>query len=379
MKIQAFQCRSFKEAFISFSSVLRMNGFNIGIRENEDCFSILVNYGLTNQKFVFESLKSLYCKSPEEIRLYEVLFHEFWISNPTDLRPQKNVSKTQGIVKKKTNSSLVIVGQGKSVLEQEEAKQVSGANETERLKKTDLNQLNYSDSEQLEKIAKRLYKQMANRMKRRAKMYKDGEKLDLRKIIRQSISYGGEPIQKYFKKRKIEKKRLLIFLDISGSMDKYSYYLLQFILVLKDNFRQVEAFLFSTKLQRISKVIQLQNLHSILETLTNTADHWSGGTKIGDSLAQFNDFYGKRMLNGSPIVIIMSDGLDSSQNNSLGEELKLIQNRSKKIIWLNPLKGMKDYQPTAKGMSEALPSINNFISSHNLESILELEQILNNA
>jgi uncharacterized protein with von Willebrand factor type A (vWA) domain len=201
--------------------------------------------------------------------------------------------------------------------------------------------------------------------------------INLRRTIRRSISYGGEPMELYRRSQKKKKHRLIVLLDVSGSMDKYSFYLLRFVLALREHFRQAEAFVFSTSLIRISKALQHNYLDAVLSAISQNADNWSGGTKIGDCLRQFNEQYGKRMLNGLPFVIILSDGLDTGTPDLLGRELKKIKRRSKKTIWLNPLKGMKGYEPIARGMKEALPTIDDFQTAHNLESLLALENILN--
>lgn len=204
-------------------------------------------------------------------------------------------------------------------------------------------------------------------------------RINLRRTIRHSISYGGEPIELYRKSQKPKKQRLIVLLDVSGSMDKYSFYLLRFICALKEQFRQLEAFLFSTQLLRVTKALQLNRIDQILQTVSDQAEHWSGGTRIGTCLGKFNERYGKLLLNGSPIVLILSDGLDTGTPEELQKELKYIKGKARKLIWLNPLKGMKGYAPIAKGMSAALPAIDEFRSAHNLESLLELENILQDA
>jgi uncharacterized protein len=376
MKVQAFQSKSITESIISFSIFLRSNGLNIGVQETQEALHCAKS-GLLPERTLFKyGLKSIFCGSPEEGKLYEALFYSYWDTNPTDLKQNKNKTKIQGAVVKKTNASIVILGYGKTAEENEDAKQVSGANDTERLKKTDLNHLNNLDSQKLEEIARNLTRQMAIRLRRRMKENKHEGQINLRRTIRRSITFGGEPLQLYKKSKTIKKQRLIVFLDISGSMDKYSFFLLRFICALRENFRQMEAFVFSTKLKRITKMLELRRLDNVLAMLTDEADHWSGGTRIGESFHQFNETYGKRLLNGSPMVLILSDGLDTGESTILSQELSNIQKRSKRIIWLNPLKGMKDYKPQTKGMLAALPSIDNFMSAHNLESLLELENIL---
>ncbi|MGC5198887.1 VWA domain-containing protein, partial [Aphanothece microscopica] len=131
-------------------------------------------------------------------------------------------------------------------------------------------------------------------------------RINLRRTIRRSISYGGEPINLYYRAQKPKRQRLIIVLDVSGSMDKYSFFLLRFVFALRQNFRQLEAFIFSTKLIRISEILAGNRLDYASEVLTQQVDNWSSGTKIGGCLDEFYDKYGKRMLNGSPTFIILS-------------------------------------------------------------------------
>jgi uncharacterized protein len=231
----------------------------------------------------------------------------------------------------------------------------------------------------LEAIAQRLFKEMATRLRRRMKSSRKLGVLDLNRTIRRSIATGGECVTLMHRNKKPKKKRLIVLLDVSGSMDKYSFYLLRFVCTLQQYFRQVEAFVFSTTLKRISKVLHHKQLEYTLGLLADQVDHWSSGTRIGECLESFVEKYGKRMLNGSPVVIILSDGLDTGQPQQLSTQMHRIQQRAGRTIWLNPLKGTKDYQPIARGMSEAMPWIDDFSSAHNLHSLLELEKIMSYA
>jgi uncharacterized protein with von Willebrand factor type A (vWA) domain len=148
---------------------------------------------------------------------------------------------------------------------------------------------------------------------------------------------------------------------------------------LRENFRQLEALVFSTSLIRISKALQANRVDFVLESISNQADNWSSGTRIGECLHKFSDKYGKLLLNGSPTILILSDGLDTGDPALLSQEMIKLHRRVRKIIWLNPLKGMKGYTPEARGMKAALTSVDDFRSAHNLESLLELEKILADA
>ncbi len=375
---QAFAAGSITESIVSFSRYVRHHGLNVGIQETQD--ALVAAAELVARPSAFRmALKTIFCTSPEERLIYERLFENFWNTNPLDLEETKSRTKIQGLVDKKTNASLVMLGKGKTPEVSEEVKQVSGANEQERLKKTDLSMIRDTDAEELEKIAKKLFREMSLRLRRRLKDNRRRGQVNLRRTIRNSMGYGGEPLDIYRKAQLPKKQRLVVLLDVSGSMDKYSFYLMRFICALKENFRQMEAFVFSTSLIRISKALQYNRLDLVLETISDQADNWSGGTKIGASLEEFTSHYGRLMLNGSPVVLILSDGLETGDTNLLRKEMIKIQRRSRKLVWLNPLKGMRGYEPIASGMQSALPSIDHFISAHNLESLMELENILENA
>jgi uncharacterized protein with von Willebrand factor type A (vWA) domain len=379
MKQQAFQAGSISESIVAFSQFMRSHGFNAGIQETQEAL-LCAKEGLLTDKEIFRySMKAIFCKSPEERLAYEKLFLLFWNTNPTDLKESKSKISVQGSVSRKPVASVVMLGRGKTISPDEEGKIISGANETERLKQTDFSNLNNRDTALLEEIAQRLFKQLALRLNRRMKESKRKGQISLRRTIRRSIGYGGEPIDLFRKSQKPKKQRIVVLLDVSGSMDKYSYFLLRFICALRENFRQLEAFVFSTSLIRISKTIRQSRLDFVLNTISEQADNWSSGTRIGECIHEFNEKYGKLLLNGSPIVLVLSDGLDTGDPALLGKEMIKLQRRARKIIWLNPLKGMKGYAPTAGGMKAALPSVNSFHNAHNLESLLELENILADA
>lgn len=378
-KIQAFQTSSLSEGVLAFARFARSHGLNIGIQETQDALKAAEQGLLTNRSLFKNGLKALFCTSPEEGGLFEKLFMLFWDTNPIDLEERKGQTKLQGSINKKANSSLVMLGVGNTPPGDEEASNVSGANSEERLKKTDLSMLSLLEADELEKIARKLFRQMAIRMRRRMKQHRRQGQINLRRTIRKSISSGGEPIELFHRLNIPKKQRLIVLLDVSGSMDKYSFFLLRFICALRENFRQLEAFVFSTSLKRITKALDTRDLSTVFRNVSEHADNWSSGTRIGECLEHFSNSYGKRMLNGSPVVLILSDGLDTGDAELLGSELEKIHRRAKRVVWLNPLKGSSNYAPLAKGMRAALPSVDDFKSAHNLDSLLELENILSNA
>lgn len=378
MKTQAFAAANLTESIVAFSQFVRSQGLNIGIEETQLALQAANEQLLTSRKYFKSALKVIFCTSPQEGVLYERLFNLFWDTNPIDLKEEKNKRTIQGVIEKNTNRSLVMLGKGKTDDVTREAKNVSGANETERLRHTDFSKLDEIETEILEEISQKLFKQLALKLRRRMKESRSHGKINLRRTIRRSIPFGGEPIDLYHMAQKPRKQRLIVLLDVSGSMDKYSFFLLRFVCALREHFRQLEAFVFSTSLIRISKALQSNSLKWIMTAISEEVDNWSGGTKIGECLQEFNEKFGKQLLNGLPTILILSDGLDTGSPEVLGKELLKMQMRARRIIWLNPLKGMKGYAPLAKGMKTALPLIDDFYAAHNLESLLELEKILIN-
>lgn len=364
------------EAIIAFCHYTRREGLNVGVQESLDALQAAACGLLTPPSAFRYSLRALFCTSPEERAHFDRLFDAFWDTRSEEqLRPKKTIVNQAKFVRNH-EASLVMLGQGKTEGEEDEGKNVSGANAVERLRKTDFSKLTEIESELLAEVARQLWKEMSRRIRRRRRKAARQGPIDLRRTIRRSIATGGDPIEPARRDRKPRKQRLIVLLDISGSMDKYSFFLLRFIFALREHFRHLEAFIFSTYLQRITGLLEDRGVDKTLALLSEKADHWSSGTKIGACLGAFNEQYGKRVLNGNSLVLILSDGLDTGEPSVLAAELQKIGHRCRRLVWLNPLKGMSGYAPTARGMNAALPLVDDFRSAHSLDSLLELENLL---
>lgn len=324
------------------------------------------------------SLKSIFCDSFESAEKFDNLFTQYWELEKYSVN-SKTIIQNQSNIQKQAQRSLVMLGKGDSKEESTEGKNVSGANSTESLRKTDFSKVSIIDSHHLDKLAEDLWKQMSQRLRKKFKKSKKQNKIDIRQTIRCNISNGGALLDLHYRDKKPTKNRLIILLDVSGSMDKYSFYLLRFILALRTHFKRIDAYIFSTKLIRITEYLETKELETLLGVLSLYADNWSSGTKIGECLAHFNREYAKRSLTGKNMTIVLSDGLDTGEPETLANELQKIKLRTRKLIWLNPLKGMKGYQPRTRGMLAALPAIDHFLPGHNVESLLQLENFLADA
>ncbi len=374
--------QSMSEAMVGFSELCRQSGLPVGLSHTQEAIETS-KLGMIKDESTFRyALRSLFCTCMEEQPVFDKCFDVYWkkrkhtYAHKTDSQGSTNISK-------KSKSSLVMAGFNpkgyqEEKKDQEEASNVTGASKIESLKHTDFSKVADMDSEYLEQLTERLLRQLNHRLKRKLETSKQG-RIDIRRTIRKNLSHGDEFLELVKRKRKIDKHRLIVLLDVSGSMDKYSFYLLRFIWSLKSHLKNIEAFIFSTHLVRITDLLHYDQLSQSMLQMGHQAKNWSGGTKIGECLKAFNDEYGKRVMNGRNITIILSDGLDDGKPNVMAEEIQKIKLRTNKLVWLNPLKGMEGYEPLAKGMAAALPAIDNFHSAHNLSSLMELENILGNA
>ncbi|MEL6988375.1 MAG: VWA domain-containing protein [Bacteroidota bacterium] len=366
---------SFTEAFAGFMQVAREAGFKSGIQCSKETL-ISATSGIWLDKDIFEyALASIFCTSEEEREYFKKVFSKFWRLRGSEVRHR--TYKNKKTLHKNSRSIAVMTGMTSSegTLKEEEAKNTSGANATEALRNTDFTKLNTDQSALLDELCNQLLNEMRLRLKRRKRKAHKG-KVDIANSIRKNIQKGGNILDLSFKEKKREKFRLLILLDVSGSMDKYSFYLLKFIWTLRSHFKHIEAFAFSTSLMHITDYLADKNLATSLSLISHHVTNWSSGTQIGKCLQDFNEHYSKRYLNGKTLTLILSDGLDTGEPEILEKEIQKIKRQTKKLVWLNPLKGMEGYEPIQRGMSAAMPSVDHFQSAHNLNSLLALENIL---
>ena len=237
----------------------------------------------------------------------------------------------------------------------------------------DFSSFGAADLAEVERLAAQIARRLATRRSRRLKPSRRRGRVDLRRTVRLSLT-RGELIDLARRERKIQKTKLVIFCDVSGSMDLYSRLLLQFLYAMQNNLGRMETFVFSTRLHRITEDLRHASYRGALARLGDVRD-WSGGTKIGESLRAFNAGWPK-LLDRDTVVIVLSDGWDTGEPAILAEALRTMRRRAGKVIWLNPLLGSPDYQPLTQGMQAALPEVDAFLPAHNLESFRALARHL---
>jgi uncharacterized protein with von Willebrand factor type A (vWA) domain len=195
------------------------------------------------------------------------------------------------------------------------------------------------------------------------------EAIDFRRLLALNVRHGGEPIRIAYRRRREAPRPLIVISDISGSMEPYTRMLLLFAHLMAASERRVEVFLFSTSLTRVTRQFAARAVSVALARVRDAVRDWSGGTRIGAALFDFNRHWARRVLRGRPVVLLISDGWDLGEPALLGREVARLQRGAFRLIWLNPLIGSPGYEPLTRGLQAALPHVDDFLSVRDMASL----------
>ncbi|HEY7349646.1 MAG TPA: VWA domain-containing protein [Ktedonobacterales bacterium] len=246
----------------------------------------------------------------------------------------------------------------------------------EQLRGKDFESYSWEEMQEAKRLMAEMHWHLGERPTRRKAPSRKGAYPDLRRIIRRNMKYGGELMELTWRKIRRKPRPLVIICDISGSMSLYSRLLLHFIHTISSGLQNTEAFVFGTRLTRITRQLRKRDVDDAVRDVSKNVQDWSGGTRIGECLRDFNYRWARRVLGHGAVVLIISDGWDRGEPDVLRAEMDRLQHSSHRLIWLNPLLGAEDYRPVTIGMKTALPFIDNFLSAHSLDSLLELGKVL---
>ncbi len=246
----------------------------------------------------------------------------------------------------------------------------------EALRHKDFSELGPQELQEIKLMMQRMHWKLEQRRTRRKTRAPHGLYLDMRRTFRQNLRYGGQPLELTWRRRKLKRRPLVVLCDISGSMERYSRVLLKFIYAISNGLEQVEAFVFSTRLTRITRQLKNRDIDTALDQVSASIYDWAGGTRIGDALKSFNYKWGRRVLGQGALVLIISDGWDRGDVDLLGHEMNRLQLSCQRLIWLNPLLGSENYEPLTRGIQAAMPYIDDFLPVHNLASLEQLGDLL---
>jgi uncharacterized protein with von Willebrand factor type A (vWA) domain len=202
-----------------------------------------------------------------------------------------------------------------------------------------------------------------------------GDHPDLRRTVRASLRYAGEPLERHWREPRDTRRQVVLVCDVSGSMDPYARMLLMYLQAWVAARRRVEAFVFGTRLTRVTRELAGRDPDAAVARAAAAVSDWSGGTRIGDSLAALNREHGRRIGRGS-VAIVLSDGWDRGDPDLLADEMARLARCSHSVIWLNPLKAHERYEPLTRGMRAALPHVDHFLAGNSISSLEELAELM---
>ena len=246
----------------------------------------------------------------------------------------------------------------------------------EVLAKRDLGSLNSEELQQARRLMAKLLAVIANHRSRRRVPAHSGRVLDFRCMLRRSTLDGQDLCKLLYRQRRIRKTKLILLCDVSGSMERYSRFLIQFICALRHELPDVEVAVFSTRLTVLTPQLASQGSEETLRRLSDRVPDWAGGTDIGRCISAFNRHFAPQMLRSRTIVVILSDGWDRGDAGQMRTAIQDLRRNVQKLIWLNPLLGNEDYQPLCRGIKTALPHLDYFLPAHNLDSLGALVELL---
>ncbi|OAI38595.1 hypothetical protein AYO38_09350 [bacterium SCGC AG-212-C10] len=250
------------------------------------------------------------------------------------------------------------------------------ANEVDLLTHKDFADFTPDDVVRARRIIRKLTPALATVPSRRYRPSPSGGHVDLRRTVRSAQRSGGEVVHIEQRRRKLRKLRVVALCDVSGSMDIYSHWLLQFLYALQNEAGAVRTFVFSTRVHDVTALLKRKRYEDAVAAISGTVDTWSGGTTIGACLGEFNVRWAGGLLSPRTVLIIASDGWERGDPERLAREMAVLSRRVYCVIWLNPLKGRAGYEPLAAGMSVALPYVDTFLPANSLASLERLQRTL---
>jgi len=376
---------------LRFGQVLRVMGMEVSTSQILDLVGALEHVPVTNRSDFYHTCRALLTTSREEFLIFDQAFRLFWRGKGAESEgdgPQPGGESRRARLPSLEGKQPVAGEQEGGDRAEKPAEDEGGEEEAapqrlmiysanEVLYQKDFREMTWEEIQEAKQAIARLEWKLGERRTRRARPSYKG-RVHLRRMIRENLRHGGEPINLAFRQRVYRPRSLVILCDISGSMERYSRMLLHFIHALTHRMMDttVEAFVFGTRLTRITRHLRYRDVDESLDELGDVVRDWSGGTRIGDALKTFNYYWARRVLGRGAVVLIISDGWDRGDLRLLGKEMDRLQRSAYRLIWLNPLLGSEDYKPEQRGMSIAMPCVDDFLPVHNLASLEQLAEVL---
>jgi uncharacterized protein with von Willebrand factor type A (vWA) domain len=362
---------------VTFGRVLHEAGLEIGPGRVADSLRALDAVDLARQEDVYFALRQTLVSRQDELDLFDRAFGAWFLRAPVlpPVRSRSGAEVETRVGQAPTDRLRRREEDGEQEDETGDPLEL-GASAQELLRDKDFSELTGDELRRLRELIARIARTRPQRHSRRRTVAAHGDMLDVRRMIRRSLRTGGDPLDRPLRTRKEVPRKLVVLCDVSGSMDSYARALLLFLHAVVGTGRGVEAFAFGTRLSRLTPDLATRDPDAALARCTEAVVDWGSGTRIGASLREFNETWGRRALSRGAIVLIVSDGWEREDPELVGREMAKLARAAYAIVWVNPLKGNPQYQPLAGGMRAALPYVDRFLPGHNLRSLEELAAVL---
>ena len=358
---------------VTFGRVLREVGIEVGPGRVADAMRGLGAVDLARQEDVYFTLRQTLVARHDELELFDRAFVAWFLRGPIAplVRAKEQRREDENVV------SITLASDREGVEPDPSGAPLElGASAHELLREKDFAEMTPEEFERARRLLAAIARSRPRRTSRRRTPDPRGDRLDMRRLLRRSLRSGGDPVDQPWKARKAVPRKLVVLCDVSGSMDAYARALLLFLHAIVGSGHGVEAFGFGTRLTRLTSDLATRDPEAALARATLVAVDWGSGTRIGASLKEFNDVYGRRALSRGAVVVIVSDGWEREDSELVGREMAKLARAAYAVVWVNPLKGDPEYQPLAGGMRAALPFVDRFLPGHNVASLEELARVL---
>lgn len=375
---------------LQFGRVLRLMGISVSLSQMLDLVKALGYVSITDRDSFYYSARALLVNRREDLPVFDQAFRIFWeMQNPPDRRDPTKPAKAKRArlperPAEKGRTGAVRFEQAERAPQADEGERQVPAQKftqtyspAEVLRHKDFGEMTWEETQEARRAIASLGWKLGQRRTRR---YHSGPKgrLNMRSIVRDNLSRGGEPLKLAYRLRAQRPRPLVVLCDISGSMERYSRMLLHFIHALTHGLKDVpvEAFVFGTRLTRITHHLRHRDVDESMDELGQAVSDWSGGTRIGEAFKAFTFRWARRVLGSGAVVLVISDGWDRGDIDLLRREVARLQRSCYRLIWLNPLLGTPGYRPDQHGMVAALPFIDDFLPGYSLASLEQMADIL---
>jgi uncharacterized protein with von Willebrand factor type A (vWA) domain len=375
------------ERVTGFCRLLRERGLPVTTAASSDAMRVLEWIDLGDRLDLYFAFRTLLATRRRDQPLFDASFAEWWgdASARLDAAP-KEARRREGPRERRVQDQREGAGDSLALtrwllasqaVDDDGPTSLAAPSPNESRAKKNFATFDAADLAEIERLTASLARRIQARRSRRWKPAHGGAgaRVDLRRTLRLSLKTGGDIAELARRERKRRRTKLVALCDVSGSVDLYSRFLLQFLYALQHAFARVETFAFSTKLVRITDALARGEYRAALDALARVETGWSGGTRIGASIAELVARW-PRLIDRRTVVIVLSDGWDTGEPEVLGDALRVVHRRSGRVIWLNPLLGNPTYRPLTRGIQAALPHVDVFAPAHNLTSLEALARHL---